>query len=387
MTSTELAKEITATMALRLPGTVGKIANKMRYISAKAPELTRGGIVRPMPHLALDNVRAAGIASVSRHFAAFGGVLYGAAALRCDVTVAGNRVIDTYQDSRIDVNDMNYLETKKRLAWKEYALVYTLLQELFAETNPPDIVLLDIPLLVPRAQQSGALESEDLLQEWEDLMAAMTSFWERNLQRVFPQDRQGPLLVSLSTRYTGAILHGIREKGVMASPEEIDPQAAALVSQDWQRLREVGIMRVLEGLLRAEKRTAAYYYDALGQDALRAEPKVVSGYGLLGLHLRVGLRTPIWQLETLGNRGDGMWSEEDLDRLSGLVAYLTLHDNRRSLPLPLWYAKKLVRMPKSVLASYYRETRRMLADGSVDAAWLEGMEAMEGSQVEEGEEL
>lgn len=384
MKSIELVNEIAATMSLRLPGTVGKMANKMRYIDAKAPRFLQGQVIRPIPQGRFDQVRAVGIASVSNYIQAFGGILYGAAALRHDVTVQGNRVVDTFQDCRTDVNDIDYMETRQRLSWKEYLLVYGLLEDLFAETKLPDVILLDTPLLVPRAQQSNLLEDEDINEEWQELMKAMTSFWEKNLGRIFPEDRSGPMLVSLSTRHFGAVLSAIKEKGDLASPETIGDEAVSLVKQDWARLREVGIMRTLQGLLRGGKRTSAYYYEALGQEILRAEPKIISSYGLIGLHTRIGVRTPIWQLETLGNARSGRWTTEDLDRLCSLITHLTMYDNPKITPLPLWYAKKLVRMPKPVLQNYLKETLRLLSEQTVDTAWLEGINALDENNDQEG---
>ena len=137
MNSIELSKEIAAAMSLRMPGTVGKIAHKMRYIEAKASKFAHGGAIRSIPSLQFDRVRSVGISSVSNWLPAFGGVLYGVAALRQDVTVAGNQIVSTFQDSRVEVNDTNYLETKQRLAWREYILVYELLSEIFNETELP----------------------------------------------------------------------------------------------------------------------------------------------------------------------------------------------------------------------------------------------------------
>ncbi len=376
MKSIELAKEITACMSLRLPGTVGKIANKMRYIDAKAPRFAKGRIIRPIKEGAFDKIKAVGISSVNNHLQAFGGILYGAAALRHDVTIIGNKVVETFQDSRIDINDMNYLVNRQRLIWKEYLLVYTLLNELFAEPDLPDIILIDLPLLVARGEQSGQLENDDIAEEWSEVMERMTSFWERYLSRIYPENPEGPV-ASVSSRHFGAILNALREKGGEGSPENIETDTLEAVEQEWDRLREAGIVRILKGMLRAGKRTAAYYYDALGRDALRAEPEIAASYGLIGCHAQVGVKTPIWQIETLGNRENGVWRSKDIDRLCSMIAYLTLYDNPQAMPLPLWYARKLVKMPKSVLISYLKETLRLLRDQTVDAAWLEGIDALE----------
>lgn len=387
MNSIELSKEIAAAMSLRMPGTVGKIAHKMRYIEAKASKFTHGGAIRSITTLQFERLKAIGISSVSNWLPAFGGVLYGVAALRQDVTVAGNQIVNTFQDSRVEVNDTNYLETKQRLAWREYILVYELLSEIFDETELPDIIFVDMPLLVARGSQSGMLENEEIRQEWEELMQVMRRFWERNTARIFPANRNGPILVSTSTRYFGALLNAIKEKGGLASSEKLEPELVDLIVQEWHKLQEVGILRVLRGLLRAGKRTSMYFYDALGDDVLRAEPKGVATYGLVGLHMQVGIKTPVWQLETLGNRQNGQWTSEDVDRMCAMIAYLTLYDNRKVTPLPLWYAQKLVRMPTAVLVNYYKETLRLLREQTVDAAWLDGMEIFEPEETSQGDAL
>lgn len=387
MNSVELSKEIAAAMSLRMPGTVGKIAHKMRYIEAKASKFTHGGAIRSIPTLQFERVRAVGISSVSNWLPAFGGVLYGVAALRQDVTVAGNQIVNTFQDSRVEVNDTNYLETKQRLAWREYILVYELLTDIFGETELPDIIFVDMPLLVARGSQSGMLENQEIHQEWEELMQVMRRFWERNTTRIFPANRNGPILVSTSTRYFGALLNAIKEKGGLASSEKLEPELIELIVQEWHKLQEVGILRVLRGLLRAGKRTSMYFYDALGDDVLRAEPKGVATYGLVGLHMQVGIKTPVWQLETLGNRQNGQWTSEDVDRMCAMISYLTLYDNPKVTPLPLWYAQKLVRMPTAVLVNYYKETLRLLREQTVDAAWLDGMERFEPEETSQGDAL
>lgn len=375
MESIDMVQSITAAMSLRLPGTVGKIANKMRYIDEKAPLFTQGGLIRSIPRDRYDLLHAVGIASKSSSLPAFGGMLYGAAALRHDVVVADGKVTDTYQDSRVDVSDMNFLDAAQRLTWKEYVLSYQLLEDLFAEPRLPHLILLRLPLLVIRAEQSVSLEDEDVREEWQAVMQVMERFWSRNLRRCFPQDPEGPIIASVGRRYFGAVLNAIRAQGPDGTPEEITQALVDLVTQEWTRLREVGIMRTLRGFLKAGRRTIAYYYRALGSDILRAQPRILSAHGLLGFHMQVGYRTPIWQIETIGEPGS--WTTADLDRLASLIQYLTLYDNPKASPLPLWYAANLGRMPKEVLVNYMKETLNMLRDQSVERAWLEGIEALE----------
>jgi hypothetical protein len=377
MRSIELSRALAAAMSLRLPGTVGKIANKMRYIDAKAPQFIRGGIIRTVDAQRFERVHAVGISSKSRSMPALGGVLYGAAALRHDVIVSGNQVTEGFQDSRVDINDMNFLDASERLAWKEYILVYRLLTDLMEADARPDVIFVDIPLLVPRAEQSVSLGEPEVAAEWDELLEVMEGFWQRYLPSVFPNDPKGPFLVSLQSRrdLNAAVLNALREKGAEGSPEAISSEALDLVQNEWLQLRQVGVLRFLRGALRAGHRTAAYYYEALGRQMKRFEPKTVANHGLIGFHIQVGIRTPIWKIETVG--AAGQWDSASLDKLASMTAYLTLNDNPHMTPLPLWYAEQLVKMPREVLSNYLRSTLGMLKDRAVDRAWLEGVDTMD----------
>jgi hypothetical protein len=377
MKSIELSRALAAAMSLRLPGTVGKIANKMRYIDAKAPQFVRGGIIRTVDAQRFERIHAVGISSKSRSMPALGGVLYGAAALRHDVIVSGNQVTEGFQDSRVDINDMNFLDASERLTWREYILVYRLLTDLMEADTRPDVIFVDIPLLVPRAEQSVSLGEPEVEAEWNELLEVMEGFWQRFLPAVFPNDPKGPFLVSLQSRrdLNAAVLNALREKGVDGSPEAISSEAIDLVQNEWLQLRQVGILRFLRGALRAGHRTAAYYYEALGRQMKRFEPKTVAGHGLIGFHIQVGIRTPIWKVETVG--AAGQWDSASLDKLASITAYLTLNDNPHMTPLPLWYANQLVKMPREVLSNYLRSTLGMLKDRAVDRAWLEGIDTMD----------
>ncbi|WP_026405291.1 hypothetical protein [Actinomadura rifamycini] len=377
MKSIELARALAAAMSLRLPGTVGKIANKMRYIDSKAPLFVRGGIIRSIESRRFDRVYAVGVSSKSRSMPALGGMLYGAAALRHDIVVSGNQVTEGFQDSRVDINDMNFLDASERLAWKEYILVYQLLTDLLDSDTKPDVIFVDIPLLVPRAEQSLSLAEPDVEEEWLELIEVMEAFWQRFLPSIYPNDPNGPFLVSLQSRrdLNAAVLNALREKGPAGSPEAISSEALDLVQGEWAELRRVGVLRFLRGALRAGHRTAAYYYEALGRQMKRFEPRTVANHGLIGFHIQVGLRTPIWKIETVG--APGQWDSEALDRLASITAFLTLNDNPRMKPLPLWYAEQLVMMPREVLSNYLRSTLGMLKDRAVDRAWLEGVDTMD----------
>ena len=84
MKSVEMSRALTAAMSLRLPGTAGKLANKMRYVDSKGPLFHDGGLIRNITQGKHEKVYAVGISSKSKSMPALGGLLYGAAALRHD---------------------------------------------------------------------------------------------------------------------------------------------------------------------------------------------------------------------------------------------------------------------------------------------------------------
>ena len=390
MKSTQLSQSIAAAMQLRLPGTAGRVARKMRYIDEVAPRFRAGGLIRDVPEMRFERLWAVGVASVSNSIPAFGGVLYGAAALRQDVNLVegaeGKPPTATlsYQDSEVDVADMTFVQTSNRLIWKEYRLAYSLLEALFEEAMLPDLILLDLPLLIVRGLHVAVLADDDVRDEWNDLLEMITRFWGRYAARCFPADPDGPLVAHLGRKHFGAILTAVQADGVKGAVDPVTPELARLVADEWDDLRRAGVTRVLRGLLRPAKRTAAYPYAALGRDALRAAPKLLGERGLLGFHVQVGYRTPVWQVETLGPTD--RWNSEHLDRLAAMLTYLTLHDHPGALPLPLWYAKRLAKMPDKLLYGYRAAMTQLLREQVVDRAWLEGVEEF-GEEIEtpEGE--
>ena len=380
MKNVELAQSLAAAMQLRLPGTAGRVARKMRYIDKVAPRFRAGGLIRDVPEAHFERLWTVGVAAASNSIPAFGGVLYGAAALRQDVTLAEGKATPGYQDSQVDVADMTFVQVGNRLVWKEYRLVYSLLEDLFDEATLPDLILLDLPLLIVRGLHVAALADDDVCDEWDGLLDLMTRFWGRYAERCFPADPDGPLVAHLGRRHFGAVLAAVQADGVKGAVDPVTPELAQLVADEWADLRRAGVNRVLKGLLRPGKRTAAYPYAALGRDALRAAPKLLGEQGLVGFHLQVGYRTPVWQVETLGP--SDRWTSKGLDRLAAMVTHLTLHDHPKVLPLPLWYATKSVHVKEKLLRGYRAAMTQVLREQSVDRAWLEGVEEFGKETVE-----
>jgi hypothetical protein len=380
--SNPLAREMAAQMQLGVYGTVGKLARQLRAIQRIAPRLKDGGLVRKLSINREPRRRAVGIAAASHSIGAFGGRLYAVGAIAHEVAASGPDISHLQQQSRLDIGDMTNLEADRRLEWKTYWLIYELLEEIFAQSSMPELVILDMPLIMGRDVYAQSLAEEDeetdreLKDEIQKLRDRVESFWARNLERCFPFADGGPVVVTLGRRQFGSLLRLLQGKGQDATPDPLDLSALELIREDWVQILSIGTDRVLAGILPSEHRTAAY--NRQGSLDRRAFPKALIEKGSIGFHYLTGARgTPV-QVQTLGDAS--LWhsrgAEVAVDKLAGDLVALTYFDHSKSLPLPLWFAQRAVKVAKQKgpLEFYKRETLRAMRDEQVERTWLSGWE-------------
>jgi hypothetical protein len=285
------------------------------------------------------------------------------------------------QDSRLDVGDMSFLEADRRVKWLTYTLIYELLEEVFNREPLPELVILDMPLVMGRAVYAQALDDEEtdaqLRGEINRLRDKVEGFWDRHLNRCFPFAEEGPRVVNLGRRRFGSLLRLVEEHGSKVTPDPIDPHIEKLVKTEWMQVLSVGIERVLRGILVPEHRTAAFDIteDRRDRDAF---PRSLIERGSLGFHYLTGLRGEPVQVETLG--GATAWhargGSATVDKLAADLIALTYFDHAKALPLPLWYVVQAVEVVKNkgLLEFYERETLRAMGDKLHDKTWLAGWE-------------
>lgn len=381
ITNNPLAQEITAQIQLGLFGTVGKLSRQLRAIDRIAPRLKDGGIIRKIEVNRDKRRRAVGISSASRGINAFGGLLYAVGAVAHEITVAGSDISHTSQQSRLDVGDMSFLESDRRIKWKMFSLVYDLLEDIFAQDSLPDTIILDIPLVMGRAVYAQILEDSEtdtlLRNEIGVLRDKLENFWERNLSKCYPFNPEGPLVVTLARRRFGSLLSLIEKKGQDISPDPIDGEIERLIKTEWVKVLSVGIERVLRGILVPEHRTAAFDQEQNLVDKW-AFPQTLVRQGSLSFHYLTGLRGEPVQVETLGAASvwTGAGGAPSLDAVAGNLIALTYFDHKQSLPLPLWYAQQAVEVvkKKGLLEFYKQEALRAMREEQVDQAWMAGWE-------------
>src|SRR5690606_30771894 len=247
--------------------------------------------------------RAVGLAVAHRKISAFGGLLYGVGALAHELTAEGGDISHVRQVSRMDVGDMSLLEADRRLKWKSFGLVYDRLDEMLASDELPELVILDVPLVMGKAvyaQVRADAETNSLLKgEIERLKVRLNAFWDRWAERCYPFNESGPKVVSLHRGHFGGLLKLIERKGIDISPDPIDAEVEELIRTKWVDVLSVGIDRVLRGILVPEHRTAAFAQDQdrLDKDAF---PRALVEKGRLVFHTLTGLRGRPLYVETLG---------------------------------------------------------------------------------------
>jgi len=377
-----LAQEMAAQMQLGVFGTVGKLARQLRAIQRIAPQLKDGGLVRKLTIDRTIRRRAVGLAAGHQSISAFGGRLYSVGALSHEITAAGEDISHSRQQSRLDIGDMTNLEADRRLEWKTYTLIYELLDEIFIQPELPNLILLDMPLIMGRDVYAQSLAEQDpemdreLKAEIQSLRDKVENFWSRQLDRCFPFAETGPIIVSLGRRRFGSLLKLLEDQGQSATPDPIDFGAQKLIQDDWAQILSIGIDRVLAGILPADHRTAAF--NRQGSQDKDAFPKALIEKGSLGFHYLTGVRGAPVQVETLGDAA--IWhtrgAEATLDRLAAELIALTYFDHRKSLPLPLWYAQRSVEVVKSKkwLEFYRQHTLKAMREEQVERTWLSGWE-------------
>ncbi|MCG8602019.1 MAG: hypothetical protein MI807_17890 [Verrucomicrobiales bacterium] len=381
---TPLAQEMTAQIQLGLPGTVGKLARQLREVDRIAPRLKEGGVVRKVAMVRDQKRRSVGLSHARRSIHAFGGVLYGAAAVSHELTTEGADLAHTGQLSRMDVGDLSFLEYEKRIEWRCLGALYELLEEIFEEDELPDYVLLNCPFVFGLQLYAHVLEEgeEDRLDiflkdELEALKERIENFWIRNRSRCFPYNPAGPKVVSLHTGRLNEPLKALEGKGLMKSPDHIDPDVENLMRNDWNDVISVGLERLLLGILRPSYRTAAFERE-YGKLDYRAFPQELKNSGTLAFHYLSGLRADPVHVETIGSADDweAQGGSEAIDQVAGDLMALTYFDSKKAVPLPLWYAQQAVQVVKKkrILEFYKRETLRAMQEEQVDQAWMAGWE-------------
>ncbi|AST58057.1 hypothetical protein Thert_02118 [Thermoanaerobacterium thermosaccharolyticum] len=378
--STPISQSIVANIQLGLPATVSRLSSKMRFIDKIAPALKESGVVRNIELIAPLTIKASGIAATNRTSSAFGGMLYVAGAVRQDILISEGSIYKTRQESIVDVDEIDDLDNQKKLKFIDIINVYKLLSDLMEDDEKPELVLVDVPLVLERSD-APLEDRKEIIRIYDRCRETIKFFWDKYKDMVYPFNENGIKIASVGTKRFGAIIYALTEYNLVYIPDDVDNSIIKKMEELMPKIQDVGIKRLLTGILVKRTRTAAFQYDGLNK-ANRLEPETLRDVGLIGMHIKAGNTTPPLLVEVLGSVKD--WSSEMLDELASQIISLIAFDQKKALPLPLWYAKYALKPVeatnngKNVILEYYKtQAREMLQSEALESIWKEYLDVFE----------
>ncbi len=378
--STPISQSIVANIQLGLPATVSKLASKMRFIDKIAPALKESGVVRNIELIAPLTIKASGIAATNRTSSAFGGMLYVAGAVRQDILISEGSIYKTRQESIVDVDEIDDLDNQKKLKFIDIINVYKLLSDLMEDDEKPELVLMDVPLVLERSD-APIEDRKDTIKVYDKCREIIKFFWDKYKDMVYPFNENGIKIASVGTKRFGAIIYALTEDNLVYIPDDVDNSIIKKMEELMPKIQDVGIKRLLTGILVKRTRTAAFQYDGLNKDN-RLEPETLRDVGLIGMHIKAGNTTPPMLVEVLGSKQ--VWTTEMLDELASQIISLIAFDQKKAMPLPLWYAKYALKPVeatnngRNVILEYYKtQAREMLQNEALESIWKEDLDVFE----------
>lgn len=365
-----ITNSLVAKIQLGLPSTVAKLGSKMRFIDQIAPKLRNSGVIRPIIKKVPLTLNATGIATASKTIPAFGGLLYSAGALRQDLSIQDGVIYQTFQDSLVDIDEADDIDITKKLKFVHIKQMYDLLEELLYESHKPELVIVDTPLILERSDEP--LESHvNLHYDYVSCKERIEQFWKEHKNDIYPFNPNGVKVVSVSSKRFGSIFYGLTsdltEKYLI---DKLDTDKLTEFNMSFNKIKQVGIKKLLHGVLTRRTRTAAYEYDLLTSNN-RLEPQFVRDLGVINFHFRAGMQTMPLLVEIIGHTGD--WNTNSIDELtSDLISLFTI-DQLKALPLPLWYASHGLKPIKTgTIIHYYKaQAQQMIKNEEVENIWTE----------------
>lgn len=371
--STPVAQGIVANVQLGLPATVSKLSSKMRFIDKIAPLLKEKGVIRTLDIIQPLTINCSGISTSHRTTNAFGGVLYISGAARQDIAIQEGSIYQTKLESVVDVDEIDDLDWQKKLKFIDMINAYKLLMETMEEDDLPELIIMDVPLLLERAD-TPLSDRVDIIEHYELCKEIIEKFWDTYKSKIFPFNKTGVKIASIGGKRFGAIFFALTKENLRYVPDPIGEKIISEIDEYMPKMRTVGIKRLLKGILVKRSRTAAFQFDGITNDN-RMEPTSVRNLGLMTMHMKAGNNTPPLLVEVLGTVDD--WNTEMLDRICAEIMTLITFDQAKALPIPLWFAKyalKPVEAKPGILEYYKSHAKEMLKNENLETIWKEDLD-------------
>ena len=357
MFRTTLADEIAAELELGLPIAVKNAANRLAALKETAMHLKELGLSRSLKDFQVNTIdlSVAGVSTTNVTIPAFGGLLYGVSSIAQGMKLAGADILETWEITRVKMGDIDFYGKEERLRWLQIQLTFDVLEALIEERQSR-IILLDLPLFVSRREEAVIADDLSLQDEWDLLVNRVNEFWEKHLTDTYPFHADGVIIASLRPHSATSLFSALK-KNPQSSPDDNGIKLANYITDEWNLCQQLGQSRLLNQVLQPSSRSIAYSYEDLDLDP-RWQPSALHSVGILGMFLRARQQTDLWHLQVPGHKTQ--WSSKALDLLAFDIIRATLYDDRNSLPLPLWFAKKNVKFPRELLIAYRESIEKEL---------------------------
>jgi hypothetical protein len=374
--STSLVQTLAVQSQLNLPGTAGRLLKQIRDLESIAPRFIEAGLVQPVPRPVSLDTRLSGISTRFTTANLAGGFLFISAALRMDLRFERNALATEGTDSVSVIDDIDFVDQSKRLQLIEIRQAYELADKAMKLENPPQILLIEGPLVLNRSMAPLSKASQHA-KEYDRALEAIRSFWREHQSKLFPWNPSGTVVAGIATERLGAIA-AISQQD-LRSPEgrqqllKCDlPNAEALGDLDRQlaSISGIGEKRFVRGILGTNSRTAAF---KMNVQTPRMEPAdLVDEQGVVGFHYRSGVRAEPLLVQLLGN--DASWSTQQLNELAGILIAATVQQKGYAVPVPFQLADHQLYSLKNFLAQYCITMKQELKNREIEDSWLSDLE-------------
>lgn len=376
--SRSLAQSLAVQTQVHLAGTVGRLLKQIRDLERLAPLFVEAGLVQSVDRPTPLTVDVAGISTRHATRRVAGGFLYSAAGARVDLSVNDNVVATRREDSVCEIDDIDYEDQSKRFQLIGIRQAYELADRALESGEHLDMILFDCPLLLNRsivAPEEGGRYAA-LRKTYQATVDAISQFWGKHREKLFPWNRQGPILAGVASERFGAIVY--------VSQQDLRTEAGRrhvlhfedLTAEPFQQLTctqasisVVGERRFINGILGSFTRTAGF---RMNTQTPRMEPSDVAAAGVVGLHYCAGPGTSPRLVQLIGN--EPAWQASDLHKLTGALMALTVAVGKTAWPMPIQLAARELASLDGFIEHYRAGVHAEMKNRSIEDIWLSEMD-------------
>jgi hypothetical protein len=369
-----LVQSLAVQTQVHLPGTVGRLLKQIRDLETVAPLFVEAGLIRSVdrPNPLTMNVGGISTKAVAQRVA--GGSLYAAAAVLTDLAIKDNVIATRSEDSVSEIDDIDYEDQSKRFQLIGMRQAYELARRALESGEPYDLLIFDCPLLLNRSMVAPGEGSRyaPLRKTYQSTVEVISGFWRDFRDRLFPWNRQGPIVAGLASERFGAIvyvsqqdlrtetgrLHVLHPNDLVAGPLQklLGVQSA---------ISGIGERRFINGILGTFTRTAGI---RMNTQTPEMEPHDVAASGVVGLHYRANPGSSPRLVQLIGD--EPAWHSSDLDDLTGRLMALTVAGGKQAWPIPVQLAARELTSLDRFLLHYRSGIHSEMQKKNIENVWL-----------------